>query len=173
MLSILEKPMPKTLYLVRHAKSSWVNPSYSDFDRPLNDRGQRDAPEMGRRLHEKGVKPDLIVCSPARRAMETLELLNTELGVDQDSIFMQKRLYEASAPTLINIIQSLENSAESAMIIGHNPSMSWIAAEISGEPIGNLPTCSVVGIELDSSDWNVAGICAAHLLFQDYPKNMG
>ncbi len=162
--------MPKTLYLVRHAKSSWVNPSYSDFDRPLNDRGQRDAPEMGRRLKAKGIRPDLIVCSPARRAIETLELLNAELGVDQDSIYMQKRLYEASTPTLIDIIQSLENSDESAMVIGHNPSMSWVATQISGEPIGDLPTCSVVGLELDSNDWNMAGICAAKKIFLDYPK---
>lgn len=165
--------MPKTLYLVRHAKSSWVNPSYSDFDRPLNDRGQRDAPEMGRRLKERGILPDMIVASPARRAFETLELLNGELGVDKDSVFMQKRLYEASTETLVEIIQSLDNSAESALIIGHNPSMSWGAEKILGEPVGNLPTCAVVAIELDSNDWNLAGICAADRLFVDYPKNMG
>jgi phosphohistidine phosphatase len=159
------------LYLVRHAKSSWVNPSYHDFDRPLNDRGERDAPEMGRRLASKGVRPDLIVCSPARRATETLELLNGELGVEKDSIYMQKRLYEASTETLIEIIQSLENSADSALIIGHNPSMSWAAGEISGDPVGNLPTCAVVAIELDSDDWSLAGLCASKQVFLDYPKN--
>ncbi|MDZ8119862.1 SixA phosphatase family protein [Pontiella agarivorans] len=162
--------MPKTLYLVRHAKSSWVNPSYSDFDRPLNDRGRHDAPEMGRRLKEKGILPEIIISSPARRATETLDGLNRELQVNPDSVFMQKRLYEASTEILIEIIQALNNTADSALIIGHNPSMSWAIEKLSAEPGGNLPTCSVAAIRLDSNDWNLAGICTGELLFIDYPR---
>lgn len=162
--------MPKTLYLVRHAKSSWVNPSYSDFDRPLNDRGRRDAPEMGRRLKDQGILPEIIISSPARRATETLEGLNEALQVNADSIFMQKRLYEASTETLIDIIRGLNNAADTALIIGHNPSMSWAVEKLCSEPVGNLPTCSVAAVRLDSEDWNLAGICAADLLFLDYPK---
>ncbi len=163
--------MPKTLYLARHAKSSWVNPSYSDFDRPLNSRGQRDAPEMGRRLKERGVRPDIIVASPARRAVETLELLNGELGVDSNSVFMQKRLYEASAETLVDIVRGLDNRYGSALLLGHNPSMTWAAELLSGVPTANLPTCAVAAIELDSNDWSLAGLCTAELLFLVYPKN--
>jgi phosphohistidine phosphatase len=162
--------MPKTLYLVRHAKSSWVNPSYTDFDRPLNDRGQRDAPVMGRRLKEKGQRPEIIICSPARRAVETLDLLNAELGVPADSIFMQKRIYEASTETLLNIIQSLEDSNDSAMVVGHNPSMTWLASQLANTHIQNLPTCSIVTIQLDSNHWKEAGICPGELLDHDYPK---
>ncbi|WP_372797766.1 histidine phosphatase family protein [Pontiella sp.] len=163
--------MNKILYLVRHAKSSWVNPSYSDFDRPLNHRGERDAPVMGRRLKEKGIQPGVIICSPARRALETLNLLNGELGVDENSIFMQKRLYEASTETLFEIIRSLPDTAETAMIIGHNPSMSWAAIELIGRPIENMSTCAVAAIKLDSNDWKDAGTCRAKLLFQEKPKD--
>ncbi|QBG47460.1 histidine phosphatase family protein [Verrucomicrobia bacterium S94] len=162
--------MPKTLYLVRHAKSSWVNPSYSDFDRPLNDRGRRDALEMARRLKDKGMLPEIIISSPARRAIETLDQLLPELCVDKKQVFMQKRLYEASSETLIEIIQALDHSIRSALVLGHNPSITRAAEKLSGEPVGHLPTSSVAAIKLDSDDWNLAGICAADLLFLDYPK---
>lgn len=162
--------MPKTLYLVRHAKSSWVNPSYSDFDRPLNERGQRDAPEMGRRLKVSGISPEIIICSPARRAVETLDLMNREMGVATDVIFMQKRIYEASTETLLDIIQAIDNSCDSAMLVGHNPSMTWLAAGLTGTDIQNLPTCSVVTVSLDSHLWIQAGTCSAELQNLDYPK---
>ncbi|MDF7801089.1 histidine phosphatase family protein [Pontiellaceae bacterium B1224] len=162
--------MPKTLYLVRHAKSSWVNPSYSDFDRPLNDRGQRDAPETGRRFKAKGVMPDVVLCSPARRAVETLNLLNAELGIPENSIYMQKRIYEASTETLLELIQLLDDSHGSVMLVGHNPSMTWLAEGLVDAQFQNLPTCSVVTISLDSNHWNEAGNCPAELLNLDYPK---
>lgn len=162
--------MPKTLYLVRHAKSSWVNPSYTDFDRPLNERGQRDAPEMGRRLKAKGILPDVVLCSPARRAVETLALLNAELGVPEHSIYMQKRIYEASTETLLELIQSLEDSYDSAMVVGHNPAMTWLAEGLTEANLPNLPTCSVVTLSLDSNQWNTAGKGPAELLNLDSPK---
>jgi len=162
--------MPKTLYLMRHAKSSWVNPSYTDFDRPLNERGQHDAPEMGRRLKEKGIRPDIVICSPARRAVETLDLVNAELGVPENSIYMQKRIYEASTETLLELIQSQKDTYDSAMVVGHNPSMTWLAEGLTEATIQNLPTCSVVTISLDSNQWNKAGNCPAELLNLDYPK---
>lgn len=162
--------MPKTLYLVRHAKSSWGNPSDSDFDRPLNERGRRDAPEMGRRLMGKGVRPNVVLCSPARRAVETIALLNAELGVPADSIHMQKRIYEASPETLLELIQKLDDSYDSAMLVGHNPAMTWLVEGLTGANIQNLPTCSVVTISLNSNHWNKAGKDPAELLNLDYPK---
>jgi phosphohistidine phosphatase len=165
--------MPKTLYLVRHAKSSWVNPSYSDFDRPLNDRGQRDAPEMGRRMKRAARFPEIIICSPARRAVETLDLLNAELGVSTNAIFMQKRIYEASTETLLDIVRSIDDAHDSAMLVGHNPAMTWLASQLADTHIQNLPTCSIVTLRLNSNQWNDAGIAATELLNLDYPKNEG
>jgi phosphohistidine phosphatase len=156
--------MPKTLYLVRHAKSDW-HAGKSDFDRPLNKRGRRDAPEMGRRLKDRGQRPDVIVCSPAKRALQTFELL--DLGVE--AVF-DESIYEASTGDLLDIVQAIDNRHGSAMLIGHNPSMTWLAGLLSGVRIDGMPTCSVATIELDSCRWEQAGACAATLVSLDYPK---
>lgn len=163
--------MPKTLYLMRHAKSSWLDPSMLDFDRPLNSRGERDAPEMGHRLVERNAIPEVVICSPARRAVETLEKLNLQLNIDPDSIFMQKRIYEASLQTLLEIVRSIDDRYASAMMIGHNPSMTWLASELGGEHIPNMPTCAVVAIGIDAETWSETGKAPAKPLFYDYPKN--
>lgn len=163
--------MPKTLFLVRHAKSSWIQPGLLDFDRTLNLRGQQDAPEMGRRLKEKNVVPQIVLCSPARRAVQTLDLMNKVMNIPSDSIFMQKRIYEASPETLLNLIQHLDDAYDSAMLVGHNPSMTWLASQLSNSYIQNLPTCSIVTITLDSNHWIKAGKCPAELQNLDSPKN--
>ncbi|VGO16021.1 hypothetical protein PDESU_04611 [Pontiella desulfatans] len=156
--------MPKTLYLVRHAKSDW-NTGKADFDRPLNKRGRRDAPEMGRRLKERNALPGAIVCSPAKRARETLELL--DLGIDTTD---NENIYEASAGMLMEIVQDLDDRLDSAMLIGHNPAMTWLASQLTGVRIEGMPTCAIATIHLDSTHWNQAGTCPAKLLDLDYPN---
>lgn len=158
--------MSKTLFLVRHAKSSWADPGMSDYDRPLNQRGLRDAPQMGLHLKNSGIFPELIICSTAIRARQTLEHLN--LGIE-NTVF-ENRIYEASAETLLEIIQSIENSYTSAMLIGHNPGMTWLATDLSGRRIENLPTCAVARISLKTDKWNRAGTCPSRLENLDYPK---
>jgi phosphohistidine phosphatase len=158
-------PMPKLLYLVRHAKSDWNN-SLADFDRPLNKRGFRDAPEMGHRLKTRGMLPQQIICSPAKRAFQTLE--NLDLGVED--IRFEESIYEASTETLFRMIQSLEDSVDSAMLIGHNPAMTWLASHLTQTVIPNLPTCSIVTLELPSNHWNAVGEVPANLLDLDFPK---
>ncbi|MDF7807220.1 histidine phosphatase family protein [Pontiellaceae bacterium B12219] len=157
--------MPKTLYLVRHAKSDWDN-ALADFNRPLNKRGFRDAPEMGRRFKARHALPDQIICSPAKRAFQTLEHL--DLGVPH--IRFEESIYEASTETLFRIIQSLENSIDSAMLIGHNPAMTWLASHLTHTVIANLPTCAIVALELPSNQWNEIGETPLKLLYLDYPK---
>lgn len=159
-------PDGKILYLVRHAKSSWADPELSDFERPLNKRGRHDAPEMGRRIKQRNVLPDLIVCSPAKRALQTLQLLD----LPADTVVYDKRIYEASATTLISIVQALNDRFGSAMLIGHNPSMSGLASQLGGVHIANMPTCAVAAIRLCSNHWNDAGSCSGELLDLDYPK---
>ncbi len=157
--------MPKTLYLVRHAKSDW-NTGDSDFDRPLNKRGLRDAPEMGDRLKARGDLPELIICSTAKRAQQTLKALN--LGVA--NVIHESRIYEASTGDLLEIVQKLDDSVETAMLIGHNPSMTWLASMLSGVRIEGMPTCSVATILLDANHWKSAGADNGQLIDFDYPK---
>ncbi|WP_372846057.1 histidine phosphatase family protein [Pontiella sp.] len=156
--------MTKTLYLVRHAKSDWKT-GQADFDRPLNKRGRRDAPDMGLRLKQRGALPALLVCSPARRANETCELL--DLGTETD---FNETIYEASAGELLDLVQQLDDRVESAMLIGHNPAMTWLAGLLSGERIEGMPTCAVAAIEIETARWRAAGACPARLLWRDYPR---
>ncbi len=156
----------KTLYLARHAESSWSGTDLSDVDRSLNERGFRDAPEMGRRLKARGPLPEIILCSPAKRAMQTLEKL--DLGIE--NVVFDEGLYEASTGGLLDIIQSLENRCGSAMLIGHNPAMTWLASRLSGTRIDSMPTCAIATIKLASTHWGKAGSCTATLQNFDYPE---
>jgi phosphohistidine phosphatase len=156
----------KTLYLMRHAKSSWSAADLNDFDRPLNSRGLRDAPEMGRRLTDRGVRPGIILCSPAKRAVQTLEELNLDCG----HIQYEECIYAASDRELLTLIRALSDRYRSAMLIGHNPSMSLLAGALSGAQIHNMSTCAVAAIRLEESLWARAGTGTGVLLDMDYPK---
>jgi phosphohistidine phosphatase len=157
--------MAKTLYLVRHAESDW-NTDGADFDRPLNKRGRRDAPEMGQRIRKRNANPEIVVCSPAERARQTLELL--ELGT---KTVYEERIYEASAEALLEIVRSLDDQYQSVMIVGHNPSMTWLTNLLTGSHIQNMPTTSIATVGLQSIQWAEAAPGAATLLDFDFPKN--
>ncbi len=157
--------MAKTLYLMRHAKAAWPKSGQSDFDRPLTQHGQSDAREMGRRLNERNVQPDAVVCSAAERTRETFKLLELEAA----STVFDENIYEAAASILLETIQSLDNRFDSAMLIGHNPSMSWLASQLGGINIGNMPAGAVATIRLETHRWNEAATCPAELLDFDYP----
>jgi len=120
----------KTLYLVRHAKSDWGDPLLDDHDRPLNERGLRDAPAMGHRLAERGVRPDRIVTSTAVRA----------------------RLYGATGSGILAVASTLDDALDSAMLAGHNPGMSDAVGELTGEWV-ELPTCAVVECRVNVDHW--------------------
>jgi len=155
--------MAKTLYLVRHAKSSWADMGQRDFDRPLNKRGLRDAPEMGRRLRKRNARPEIILCSPAQRTRQTLDLLIKEIGGTLDIVRFVESIYEASDETLLNLVQSLPESCASAMLIGHNPSIGWLANQLSDVRIDRMPTCAIATLELAAPRWKVIGSCPARL----------
>lgn len=162
--------MPKTLYLVRHAKSSWTDISLSDFDRPLNKRGLRDAPEMGKRLKKRKILPDTLISSPARRAIDTAEFIAKAIGYPKKSVIRDEKIYEASSNGLLEIIRSIPEHCDSAMIFGHNPSIETVANHLSDIPIERMPTCAIVIVELASSHWKDAGTCSSTLLDFDFPK---
>lgn len=122
----------KTLFLIRHAKSSWDDTALPDKDRPLNDRGRRDAPKMGERLAKRDVKPDLILSSPAVRALRTAEIIAKKLDYRR-KIVVNERLYAVGADDLLDVIHQLGDKVERVMLFGHNPELTELAHRLSGE----------------------------------------
>lgn len=143
----------KTLVLIRHAKSSWDHPGLDDHERPLNDRGLRDAPRMGRRLADEGLEPDAILSSTAVRAVTTAELLAEALGFATDRVVADERLYATTAAGLLDVIGELDSSVHTAMVVGHNPEMESLVHRFT-EEIGHLPTCAVAEIRFDADAWD-------------------
>ena len=168
----------KKLYLVRHAKSSWADLQTPDFDRPLNERGKRDAPEMARRLLPGLRPPDLLITSPARRARETCLAFAAVLGYNAAHIRFEEKLYHAEYATLLQVLQSMdtrtekmEGLVESAFIFGHNPGLTEFANLLLGISIDNIPTCGVIVADLPLASWADAFWGCGQLRTFDYPKS--
>ena len=147
----------KHLWLARHAKSDWGNAAVSDFDRELNERGLMDAPAMGRWLGGQGVKPKVIVTSPARRALHTAELLAEGMGVSAAFVFHEPRIYEAHTGTLQEIIEESDDGIDHLMLVGHNPAMTQLINILGSEPVDNLPTCSIASLSFLTTRWAELG----------------
>jgi phosphohistidine phosphatase len=162
----------KTLYLVRHAKSSWETEGQEDFERPLNSRGRSDAPEMGRRLYLKGVKPQLILCSAAFRTLATARILARELAYPSDSISVSFRIYQANAGKLLDLLAEQSNAHESVLLVGHNPGMHELSVYLSGSPIAEFPTCTVAAIAFEIDSWKDLKRNSGKLLYVETPKNV-
>lgn len=160
----------KTLYLVRHAKSSWDHPGLSDRERPLNKRGEHDAPYMAKRLVKKPVLPQRIISSPAIRAQSTAQAFARELDITGSGFIINKNIYGAGTGQLIDIIRQVESDIDCVMLVGHNPDMTWLVNELTGANIDNVPTCGVATINISSSSWEGLGKTRAVLVDFDYPK---
>ena len=161
----------KELLLVRHAKSGWDDPYLDDHDRPLNDRGLRNAPEMGKRLQEWSIRPDVWISSTALRAMTTAEILAKQVGFPPDQIQRSKDLYHASAPDLQEFIAELDDQIDSAMLFGHNPGMTSLVANLYGLTIDNIPTCGVVYLQFRENNLKAASSALPARATFDFPKN--
>ena len=160
----------KKLYLVRHAKSSWKQPELSDFERPLNKRGKRDAPFMGNILNEKGIMPDLIISSPAVRAYTTARIIAEEIGYPPEKIETNEDIYEASAGEILDIINGIEDHNNTVMIFGHNPGFTSLSNYLSGKFIDNIPTCGISIIEFDVDKWEDVVLNGGKLISFEFPK---
>lgn len=159
----------KTLYLARHAKSFWGDQSQPDFDRPLNKRGKRDAPFMGEVLRDKKIKPDLIICSPAKRTKKTAIEIADKIGYAEKKIQFVENLYEASSNTILEIIKNIDDKFDSVMIFGHNPGLTLLNNHISDKYLDNIPTCGIVAL-LSEKKWSEIGKNSCSHLFFEYPK---
>lgn len=160
----------KTLYLVRHAKSSWENRNISDFERGLNDRGRRDAPYMAALLKKKNIKIDLILSSPANRALSTARIFAKEFGIPESKIVINENIYEAGKNDLLKVLMEMDNSINNLMLFGHNPGLTYLSNYICDFETDNLPTCSIMGMRLDFDSWKYLGNKTCSFNFFEYPK---
>jgi phosphohistidine phosphatase len=161
--------MKRTLILVRHAKSSWGDADLPDTERPLADRGKRDAPMMGKRLAKQQVKPDLIMSSPARRALATAEIIANELGYKVKDIVVDDRLYATAPETLLAVISGLKDKMKCVMLFGHNPEFSELAHRLSSE-VTQLPTCAVAQFTFEAKSWASIDEAKPADVVLDFPK---
>ena len=161
----------KTLILVRHAKSSWDDFSLSDFERPLNDRGKRDAPMMAHRLRSKALTPDALVSSTARRARKTAEAFAQELGMDGAEIILTESLYLASPDTIGRVVSGLDDRYHTVAIFAHNPGITDFANQLGVARIDDMPTCAIYAVSAPVTHWS--GFLDSEKTFRyfDYPKN--
>ncbi|HYP29516.1 MAG TPA: histidine phosphatase family protein [Blastocatellia bacterium] len=141
----------KTLLLMRHAKSDWGDTSLRDFDRPLAERGERDAPRMARALKERGPLPDLIISSPAARARQTSEAVIASAGLGA-SLEFEGSIYEASTAELMKVVRGIPDASGCAMMVGHNPGFEGLVARLSGAG-ERMPTAAIACIEFDVDGW--------------------
>jgi phosphohistidine phosphatase len=161
----------KTLYLMRHAKSSWDFPELSDHDRPLNKRGRHDAPLMGQQLLSRDINPDLILTSSAVRAITTATLVAKEVDYDREKLQISDNIYKANRNEFIRILQHVPDEINSLLVVGHNPILSDVANKLSPEAIADLPTAGIVALEFNCNSWLDIGGDKSKLLFYDFPKN--
>ena len=163
----------KTLILLRHAKSSWDYPELSDLERPLNKRGRRDAPKMGKWLKNNTGVPDLILSSHSVRTLATISKVGHELGLKGEYYQTNPELYHASPGTLEQIVRSCPDEVDSLLIVGHNPGLTEFANQLCfAHPICNIPTCGIFGIRFKVDQWKKALAENAEFLFFQYPKNL-
>jgi len=159
----------KTLFLIRHAKSSRDDIALPDKDRPLDDRGKHDAPKMGERLAKRHVKPDLILSSPARRALATAQTIAKKLAYRTRDIVVDDRLYDAAVDDLLNVIHKLDDRLERVMLFGHNPELTALANRLTSE-ITDMPTCAVAEFTFNAKSWSQIGKAALTRAALHYPK---
>lgn len=161
----------KTLLIIRHAKSSWDNINTPDIDRPLNDRGRKDAPAMAKKVKKAGVRIDRFVSSPARRARHTAELFAREQNVKEEDILILTELYHAQPAVFQQVITGMDDKDETVAVFSHNPGITAFVNTLGAARLDNMPTCSVFAVKSQSPTWNDFFTTAPEFLFFDYPKS--
>lgn len=142
----------KRLFLIRHAKSDWTNSHLEDIDRPLNERGKNDAILIGKKLKQKYLSPDIIISSPAKRAIKTAKRVCKEIGFFKN-IDLIEGLYEFEVAAYYRVVEQLCNNINTAFLFGHNPVISEFAEELTASFVGEMPTCSVFVVDLEIDNW--------------------
>jgi phosphohistidine phosphatase len=159
----------KTLYLLRHAKSSWDNSAILDFDRPLNKRGLETAPFIGKVIYDKQIQPDLILSSPAKRAKHTAILVK-ETAQLSAQIKYEEKIYEASRIKLVEIISDLEEEFKSVLLVGHNPGLECFTNYFT-DKMPNIPTACLLKININVEKWSEIAENCGEIDFIIRPKD--
>jgi phosphohistidine phosphatase len=146
----------KRLLLLRHAKSSWADSSLTDFERPLNERGQRAAPLVGKFMRERLIRPDLVISSPAKRTRETIALVLEAARIETETRY-DERIYEAPLTRLLEVVSQIEDDKEEVMLVGHNPGFENLLERLTGES-ERMPTAALALILLDAERWSEAAV---------------
>jgi phosphohistidine phosphatase len=160
----------KKVYLIRHAKSSWDHQNLRDIERPLNERGMRDAPFMAKMLKGKGIRPEVLISSPAIRALMTASFFKIEFGLDGEDLHVRDEIYESLPATLIHLITMLPEDYDTIFLFGHNPDLTSLANLFTKKYIDNIPTCGVIGIHSHVDRWIDFSPVTATVQEYYYPK---
>lgn len=160
----------KYLLLVRHAKSSWDATDISDFDRTLNERGKRDAPEMARRLIGRNITIDAFVSSPAKRARKTAELFAAEMNAHKKDIIFIESLYHPSPSVFFSAIAGMTDNLQCVAFFSHNPGITDFVNQLSSVRTDNMPTSGVYAVKVDIQSWKDFEKAKKEFWFYDYPK---
>jgi len=160
----------KTLFILRHAKSSWEDTDLSDFDRPLNERGRSAAPLVGGVMRTNQFQPDVILSSPAKRAKETAALVK-ETAEIAGEIRFDRRIYEASPAKLLEVVAEQNGNIESILLVGHNPGLEGLVRFLTGES-QPMPTAALAVIDLDTDEWNGINSASGSLRVLIRPKDL-
>jgi phosphohistidine phosphatase len=165
-----------TLHLLRHAKSSWDDDSLADHERPLSERGIRDARRMGEHLSTHDVRPDVVLCSSAVRTQQTLGLIASSL--DDPVVHIEDGLYGATPDSMLERLRGLPETAESALVIGHNPGLQELVLDLSApgrlrDAVGvKFPTCALATLALGERTWSDLHPGDAELVGYTIPKDL-
>lgn len=163
----------KTIYLLRHAKSSWADSSLSDKQRPLAKRGLHDAPEMGRRFAERGERVERVLSSPAMRAHTTAKLFCEACGYAADDIVVEPELYFSGSGSIVDLILAQDDRLQSVMLVFHNPDITYFTNSIDYDvSIDNVPTSGLVRFDSDIAQWRDWSPDNSVFTYFDYPKNL-
>jgi phosphohistidine phosphatase len=166
-------PGERRLTLLRHAKSSWADPGVQDWDRPLNERGERDAPAMGRHLATLGFRPTLFLTSPALRARRTAQIVARELGYPAEFLQRESGLYLAGPEVICGVVAREAGNLRDVVVCGHNPGLTQLANRLAGAgALDNLPTCGVFTVRLALRSWAELDGARGELEYFTRPKDL-
>lgn len=162
----------KTLVIIRHGKSSWDHPDLKDFHRPLKQRGVNNAFSVAQELQKLDVQPDLLVSSPAVRALDTAIIVATNYAYPLEKIKLDENIYEASTSSLFRVLTSIDDANDTVFLFGHNPGFTNLVNQLQEDFLDNLPTCGAVGIELPIDSWSAISTSKGNRLFTLIPKEL-
>jgi phosphohistidine phosphatase len=162
----------KTVYIVRHAKSSWEQIDLPDEKRPLMEKGRKRTERVLDFIHRKKLKIDLVICSHAVRAHETAKILAGGISYPLDSIKIEPQVYHGNSNSILDVFYGLPSTCNSVLLVGHNPTLTDLANNFLDVPIENLPTSGVVSISFDTDKWEEISLARRKTNFVLFPKDL-